>query len=46
MDVSARPRALGSGFYVLCHADDTDVAKMDAWTVHLTVLSAPPAPPV
>lgn len=46
MDVSGRPRSLGSGFYVLCHADDANVAKMDAWTVHITVLSAPTAPPV
>ena len=46
MDVFELPRPLGSGFYVLRHADDVSAAKMDAWTVHIAVLSAPPAPPV
>lgn len=46
MDVIGLPRPLGSGFYVLCRADDASAAKMDAWTVHIAVLSAPTALPV
>ncbi|MFX1763411.1 hypothetical protein PWP93_12540 [Paraburkholderia sp. A1RI-2L] len=45
MDVIRLPRPLGSGFYLLSRADDVAVAKMDAWTVHIAVLSAPTAPP-
>lgn len=45
MDVIRLPRPLGSGFYVLSHADDDGAAKMDAWTVHIAVLSAPAAAP-
>ncbi|WP_072619070.1 MULTISPECIES: hypothetical protein [Pandoraea] len=45
MDVIRLPRPLGSGFYVLSHADDVGVAKMNAWTVHIAVLSAPTATP-
>ena len=45
MDVIGLSRPLGSGFYVLSHADDAGVAKMNAWTVHIAVLSAPTAPP-
>ena len=45
MDVVGRRRTLGSGFYVLCHADEASIAKMNAWTVHIAVLSAPAAPP-
>ncbi|MGF6465134.1 hypothetical protein [Paraburkholderia youngii] len=46
MDVIGLSRPLGSGFYVLRHADSAGAAKMDAWTVHIAVLSAPAAPPV
>ncbi|CAE6777035.1 MULTISPECIES: hypothetical protein [Paraburkholderia] len=46
MDVIELPRPLGSGFYVLRHADDAGAAKMDVWTVHIAVLSAPTAPPI
>jgi len=46
MDVIGLPKPLGSGFYVLSHAHDAGVAKMDAWTVHIAVLSAPVAPPM
>jgi hypothetical protein len=45
MDVIGRRWPLGSGFYVLSHADESSVAKMDAWTVHIAVLSAPTGPP-
>ncbi len=45
MDVVGRRRPLGSGFYVLCPADRAGVANMDAWTVHIAVLSAPTGPP-
>ncbi|ANH71831.1 hypothetical protein ACS15_0027 [Ralstonia insidiosa] len=45
MDVIGRRWPLGSGFYVLSHADESRVAKMDAWTVHIAVLSAPTGPP-
>lgn len=41
IDFSAPPQPLGSGFYVLCDAHDVAVAKMNAWTVHIAVLSAP-----
>ena len=45
MDAIRVPRPLDSGFYLLSHADGADVAKMNAWTVHIAVLSAPTAPP-
>ncbi|ALE53310.1 hypothetical protein AC233_00150 [Burkholderia sp. HB1] len=45
MDVVRVPRSLDSGFYLLSHAKDAGVAKMNAWTVHIAVLSAPTAPP-
>ncbi|MGF6480791.1 hypothetical protein [Paraburkholderia sp. JPY419] len=45
MDVISLPRPLCSGFYLLSHADGAGVAKMNAWTVHIAVLSAPTAPP-
>jgi hypothetical protein len=45
MDVTRPPRPLSSGFYVLTHAHEAAVANMDAWTVHIAVLSAPTAPP-
>ncbi|WP_084161948.1 hypothetical protein [Paraburkholderia bannensis] len=45
MDVIRLPQPLGSGFYVLSHVRDTDIANMNAWTVHIAVLSAPTAPP-
>ncbi|RKP43545.1 hypothetical protein [Pararobbsia silviterrae] len=43
MDAFGAPRPLGSGFYVLCDAGDASVANMDAWTVHIAVLSGPAA---
>ncbi|WP_226377173.1 MULTISPECIES: hypothetical protein [Burkholderia] len=46
MDVIGRHRPLGSGFYVLCQPDEAGAAKMNAWTVHIAVLSAPAAPPI
>ncbi|WCM19943.1 hypothetical protein NDK50_00195 [Paraburkholderia bryophila] len=45
MGVISRPGPLGSGFYLLSHADEAGVAKMNAWTVHIAVLSASTAPP-
>jgi hypothetical protein len=45
MDVIGSHLPLGSGFYVLRDADEAGVAKMNAWTVHIAVLSAPTAPP-
>ena len=44
MDVNAHARPLDSGFYVLSHPGQADTAKMDVWTVHIAVLSAPTAP--
>ncbi len=41
MDVTAFPQPLSTGFYVLRDAHGADVANMDAWTVHIAVLSAP-----
>jgi hypothetical protein len=46
MDVIRSRQPLGSGFYMLCDANAPGVAKMDAWTVHIAVLSAPAAPPI
>ena len=46
MDVTVSPQPLGSGFYVLCDAHEACVANMNAWTVHIAVLSAPTAPPI
>jgi hypothetical protein len=45
MDIISLPRPLDSGFYLLSHVDGADAAKMNAWTVHIAVLSAPTAPP-
>ncbi|WP_230958981.1 hypothetical protein [Burkholderia stagnalis] len=45
MDVIGSRQPLRSGVYVLCDADEVGTAKMNAWTVHIAVLSAPPAPP-
>lgn len=44
MDVIRLPRPLDSGFYLLSHANDAGVAKMNAWMVHIAVLSAPTVP--
>jgi len=46
MAVIGPPQPLGSGFYVLCDAHEAGVANMNAWTVHIAVLSAPTAPPI
>jgi hypothetical protein len=46
MDVIRSPQPLGSGFYVLRNAADAGGANMNAWTVHIAVLSAPAAPPI
>jgi hypothetical protein len=46
MDVVRSRQSLGSGFYMLCDANAPGTAKMDAWTVHIAVLSAPAAPPI
>lgn len=43
MDVLQGHAPLRSGFFVLRDARDVNVAKMDAWTVHIAVLSAPTA---
>jgi hypothetical protein len=34
-------KPLASGFYLLCDAVEAGIAKMNAWTVHIAVLSAP-----
>lgn len=41
MDVSSPGQPLTSGFYLLCDALEAGIAKMNAWTVHIAVLSAP-----
>lgn len=41
MDASPPFRPLTSGFYLLCDALEAGIAKMNAWTVHIAVLSAP-----
>lgn len=41
MDVSPPFRPLTSGLYLLCDALDARIAKMNVWTVHIAVLSAP-----
>jgi hypothetical protein len=41
MDASNPSRPLASGFYLLCDALETSIAKMNAWTVHIAVLSVP-----
>src|ERR1700754_4021365 len=46
MDVIRSHQPLGSAFYVLRNADDAAAANMNAWTVHIAVLSAPAAPPI
>lgn len=45
MDVTKSPQPLASGFYVLCDAHEAGVANMNAWTVHIAVLSTPTPPP-
>ena len=45
MDVTKSPQPLASGFYVLCDAHEAGVANMNAWTVHIAVLSPPTPPP-
>jgi hypothetical protein len=42
MDASGRETRICTGFYVLAHALRDDVAKIGAWIVHLTVISAVP----
>ncbi|MGF6296382.1 hypothetical protein QFZ98_008243 [Paraburkholderia youngii] len=45
MGASSSFRPLASGFYLLCDALEAGIAKMNAWTVHIAVLSAPrPSP--
>nr|WP_137959868.1 hypothetical protein [Burkholderia sp. 4M9327F10] len=46
MDASPPPRPLASGFYILRRAVETGIAKMNACTVHIAVLSAPNGPPI
>jgi hypothetical protein len=46
MDVSPLSRPLASGFYILRRTVEPAVAKMNACTVHIAVLSAPRASPV
>jgi len=46
MDASVPLRPLMSGFYILRRAAGTGVAKMNACTVHIAVLSAPNRPPI
>lgn len=41
MDALQPLRPLASGFYVLRDAVGAGIAKMNAWTVHIAVLSAP-----
>ncbi|WP_321960051.1 hypothetical protein [Paraburkholderia sp. J7] len=41
MDASPPFRPLTSGFYLLTDALEAGIAKMNAWTVHIAVLSAP-----
>jgi len=41
MDVWPAHRPLASGFYILRNAVEAGVAKMNAWTVHIAVLSEP-----
>jgi hypothetical protein len=40
MDASSPFQPLASEFYLLSDALETSVAKMNAWTVHIAVLSA------
>ncbi|MGF6296381.1 hypothetical protein QFZ98_008242 [Paraburkholderia youngii] len=44
MDASPPFRPLTSGFYLLSDALEAGIAKMNAWTVHIAVLSAPRPP--
>lgn len=44
MDVIGFRQPLRSDFYILCDADEVGTAKMNAWTVHIAVLSALLAP--
>jgi hypothetical protein len=44
MDASSPLRPLASGFYILRRAVETGIAKMNACTVHIAVLSAPNGP--
>jgi hypothetical protein len=46
MDASTLLRPLASGFYILRRAVETGIAKMNACTVHIAVLSAPDGPPI
>ncbi|MEI7291783.1 hypothetical protein WCQ02_06505 [Paraburkholderia tropica] len=46
MDASGPFQPLASGFYLLCDALEESIAKMNAWTVHIAVLSAPRPSPV
>ncbi|MEX3639962.1 hypothetical protein [Paraburkholderia sp. BR14320] len=41
MGTSSSFRPLASGFYLLCDALEAGIAKMNAWTVHIAVLSGP-----
>ncbi|WP_227243300.1 hypothetical protein [Paraburkholderia caribensis] len=41
MDTCSPFQPLASGFYLLCDALEASIAKMNAWTVHIAVLSAP-----
>ncbi|MBW0450643.1 hypothetical protein EN871_09275 [bacterium M00.F.Ca.ET.228.01.1.1] len=41
MDALQPSRPLASGFYILRDAVEAGIAKMNAWTVHIAVLSAP-----
>ncbi len=44
MDTSSFARPLSSGFYVLRRASEEALAKMNAYIVHITVLSPPGTP--
>jgi hypothetical protein len=46
MDASSPLRPLASGFYILRRAVETGIAKMNACTVHIAVLSVPNGPPI
>lgn len=41
MDALQPVRPLASGFYILRDAVEAGIAKMNAWTVHIAILSAP-----
>ncbi|MFM0655310.1 hypothetical protein PQR17_27675 [Paraburkholderia sediminicola] len=46
MDASPPLHPLASGFYILRRAVETGIAKMNACTVHIAVLSTPNGPPI